>query len=234
MSYKCAIADIPFGGAKGGLLIDPGNYTEAQLREIVRQFSMELARRDFINPATNVPAPDLGTSSREMAWIADTYKTLFPDDLNRDACVTGKPLERGGIPGRTEATGKGVQYALREFFRHPELVADAGLSDGMSSQRIVIQGLGNVGYHTAKLLSEEDEATIVAIIERDGVVVNEDGLNVHDVRQHLVETGGVKDFPGGSYSTQRRGALEMECDILVPAAMESQIHAGNAMQVRAS
>ncbi|MGB5440634.1 MAG: Glu/Leu/Phe/Val dehydrogenase [Gammaproteobacteria bacterium] len=233
MSYKCAIADIPFGGAKGGLLIDPGNYTEAQLREIVHQFSMELARRDFINPATNVPAPDLGTSSREMAWIADTYKTLFPDDLNRDACVTGKPLERGGIPGRTEATGKGVQYALREFFRHPELVADAGLSDGLSSQRIVIQGLGKVGYHTAKFLSEEDEATIVAIIERDGVVVNEAGLNVHDVRQHLAETGGVKDFPGATYSTQGEQALEMDCDILIPAALESQIHADNAMRIQA-
>ncbi len=233
MSYKCAIADIPFGGAKGGLLIDPHNYTEDQLREIVRQFSMELMRRDFINPATNVPAPDLGTSSREMAWIADTYKTLFPDDLNRDACVTGKPPQRGGVPGRTEATGKGVQFALREFFRHPELVAEAGLVDGLSSQRIVIQGLGNVGYHTAKFLSEEDGARIVAVIEHDGVVASEEGLNIHDVRQHLAQTGGLKDFPGGGYSTQGAAALEMDCDILIPAALESQIHADNAMRIQA-
>jgi glutamate dehydrogenase (NAD(P)+) len=232
MSYKCAIADVPFGGAKGGLLINPGNYTEEQLREIVRQFTIELARRDFINPATNVPAPDLGTSAREMAWIADTYKTLFPDDLNRDACVTGKPLERGGVAGRTEATGKGVQYALQEFFRHADLVAGAGLRDGLASQRIVIQGLGNVGYHTAKYLAEEDGCSIVAIIEHDGVVVNDNGLNVHDVRQYLAETGGLRGFTGGGYSTQGELALEMECDILIPAALESQIHAGNAMRIQ--
>jgi glutamate dehydrogenase (NAD(P)+) len=232
MSYKCAIADIPFGGAKGGLLINPRNYSEDDLREVVRQFTMELARRDFINPATNVPAPDMGTSAREMAWIADTYKSQYPDDVNRDACVTGKPLNRGGVPGRTEATGKGVQYALQEFFRHTELVAACGLADGLGSQRIVIQGLGNVGYHAAKYLSEEDGASIIAIIEHDGVVVNEDGLNVHDVRQHLAETGGVKDFPGGSYSPQGEQALEMDCDILIPAALESQIHAHNAMRIQ--
>ena len=233
MSYKCAIADIPFGGAKGGLLITPGNYSEDELREIVRQFTMELARRDFIKPATNVPAPDMGTSAREMAWIADTYKSLYPDDVNRDACVTGKPPNRGGVPGRTEATGKGVQYALQEFFRHTELVTATGLSDGLGSQRIVIQGLGNVGYHAAKFLSEEDGAKIIAIIEHDGVLVNEDGLNVHDVRQHLAETGGVKGFSGGSYSPQGEQALEMDCDILIPAALESQIHAGNAMRIQA-
>jgi glutamate dehydrogenase (NAD(P)+) len=234
MSYKCAIADIPFGGAKGGLLVNPANYTEDQLRDIVHQFSIELARRDFINPATNVPAPDFGTSAREMAWIADAYKTLFPDDVNRDACVTGKPLDRGGVPGRTEATGKGVQYALQEFFRHADLVASAGLSDGLASQRIVIQGLGNVGYHTAKYLSEEDGVRVVAVIEHDGVVVNEDGLNIHDLRQHLAETGGLKGFPGGQFSTQGEQALEMDCDILIPAALESQIHAGNAMRIQAN
>ena len=234
MSYKCAIADIPFGGAKGGLLVNPANYTEDQLRDIVHQFTIELARRDFINPATNVPAPDFGTSAREMAWIADAYKTLFPDDVNRDACVTGKPLDRGGVPGRTEATGKGVQYALQEFFRHADLVASAGLSDGLASQRIVIQGLGNVGYHTAKYLSEEDGVRVVAVIEHDGVVVNEDGLNIHDLRQHLAETGGLKGFPGGQFSTQGEQALEMDCDILIPAALESQIHAGNAMRIQAN
>ena len=233
MSYKCAIADIPFGGAKGGLLISPGDYTEDQLRAIVQQFTMELARRDFINPATNVPAPDFGSSAREMAWIADTYKSQFPDDVNRDACVTGKPLDRGGVPGRTEATGKGVQFALQEFFRHAELVAEAGLNDGLATQRIVIQGLGNVGYHAAKYLAEEDESRIIAIIEHDGVVVNEDGLNVHAVKQYLAESGGLKGFPGGNYSPQGEQALEMECDILIPAALESQIHAGNAMRIQA-
>lgn len=233
MTYKCAITDIPFGGAKGGLMINPNNYTEDELREITWRFTMELARKDFIHPATNVPAPDIGTSSREMAWIADAYKTVFPEDLNQDACVTGKPVNRGGISGRTEATGKGVQYALQEFFRHPEEVGATGLVDGLSRQRVVIQGLGNVGYHTAKFLSEQDRVTIIAIIERDGVVVNEGGLNVHDVRQYLVENGGLKGFPGGSYNENSVEALELECDILIPAALESQIHAGNAMRVRA-
>jgi glutamate dehydrogenase (NAD(P)+) len=233
MSYKCAIADIPFGGAKGGLLINPYNYKEDELRDITRRFAVELARKDFINPATNVPAPDLGTSAREMVWIADTYKALFPEDVNQDACVTGKPINRGGIAGRTEATGKGVQYALQEFFRHPEAVASAGLQDGLTTQRVVVQGLGKVGYHLAKFLVEEDNITVIAVIEHDGVVINEAGLNIHDVRQHMAETGGVKGFPGGSYSEDRDEALLMECDILIPAALESQIHAGNAMQIQA-
>ncbi len=232
MSYKCAIADIPFGGAKGGLLINPYNYEENELRDITRRFAIELARKDFVNPATNVPAPDLGTSAREMVWIADTYKTLFPEDVNHDACVTGKPINRGGIAGRAEATGKGVQYALQEFFRHPEAVASAGLKDGLTKQRVVVQGLGKVGYHLAKFLVEEDNITVIAIIEHDGVVINEDGLNIHDVRQHMAETGGVKGFAGGRYSADRDEALLMECDILIPAALESQIHAGNAMQIQ--
>jgi glutamate dehydrogenase (NAD(P)+) len=233
MSYKCALADIPFGGAKGGLMIDPRDYEVAELREITRRFAMELARRELLDPATSVAAPDLGTSSREMVWIADAYKTLFPEDVNQDACVTGKSVNRGGISGRTEATGKGVQYALREFFRHPEEAAAAGLSDGLAGQRVVIQGLGNVGYHAAKFLSEEDGVRIIAVIERDGVVVNPDGLVVHDVRQHLAETGGVKGFPGGEFDPNGARALEMECDILVPAAIESQIHADNAMRIQA-
>jgi glutamate dehydrogenase (NAD(P)+) len=233
MTYKCAIADIPFGGAKGGLLINPNNYQEDELRDITRRFTMELARKDFINPATNVPAPDFGTSSREMGWIADAYKVLYPEDVNKDACVTGKTINHGGISGRVEATGKGVQYALQEFFRHSEEVTAAGLRDGLASQRIVVQGLGNVGYHLAKCLSEEDGCTIIAIIERDGVVINEEGLIVHDVRQYMAETGGVKDFPGGEYHENGEEALEMECDILIPAALEGQIHAHNAMRIQA-
>jgi glutamate dehydrogenase (NAD(P)+) len=233
MSYKCAIADIPFGGAKGALMIDPCKYSVDELREITRRFAQELARRDFLDPATNVPAPDMGTSAREMAWIADTYKTLYPEDVNQDACVTGKPVDRGGIPGRVEATGKGVQFALQEFFRHRDEVEKTGLADSLSGQRVVVQGLGNVGYHTAKYLAEEDQVRVTAIIEHDGVVTNEDGLNIHDVRQHLAMTGGVKGFPRGEYSARGSEALEMDCDILIPAAMESQINAGNAMNIQA-
>ena len=233
MTYKCAIADIPFGGAKGGLMIDPRNYTEDELREITRNFTIELARKDFIHPATNVPAPDLGTSAREMAWIADTYQALHPENLNRNACVTGKPMNRGGIAGRTEATGKGIQYALQEFFRHPDALAIAGINGSLSAQRVIFQGLGNVGFHAAKFLSEEDGVKVIAIIERDGVIINEEGLNIHDARQYLAETGGLKGFQDGSFSENGAQALTMECDILIPAALESQIHAGNAMHIQA-
>jgi len=145
MSYKCALADIPFGGAKGGLMIEPSKYNVDEMRNITRAFAFELAGRGFLSPATNVPAPDMGTSSREMAWIADAYKSLFPEDMNYEACVTGKPLNRGGMPGRTEATGKGVQFALQEFFRHPDELGKPGLVDGLTGQRVVLQGLGNVG-----------------------------------------------------------------------------------------
>ncbi len=233
MTYKCAVVDVPFGGSKGALLIDPRRYTRDQLRRITRRFTAELARRGFLSPATNVPAPDMGTGEREMAWIADTYKHLFPEDVNHLACVTGKPVTLGGIRGRKEATGRGVQYALQEFFRHPAAVREAGLKGGLGDQRIVVQGLGNVGYHAAKFLSEEDGARIVAVIERDGAVVNEAGLDVEAVRRHLVEHGGVKGFAGATYVEDGASVLELECDILLPAAMEGAIHAGNAERIRA-
>jgi glutamate dehydrogenase (NAD(P)+) len=232
MSYKCALADVPFGGAKGGLLINPANYSEKELREITHAFGIELARKEYLSPSLSVPAPDMGTSSREMVWIADAYKSMFPEDVNQSACVTGKPLNRGGIQGRTEATGKGVQFALREFFNHAEEVEAAGLTDGLGGQRVVLQGLGNVGYHTAKFLSEEDGVKVIGVIEHDGAVTNPDGLNIHNLRQHLAETHGVKGFVGGDYTENGAQVLEMECDILIPAALESQIHANNAMAIK--
>ena len=232
MSYKCALADVPFGGAKGGLLINPANYTEQELREITHTFGTELARKEYLSPSLSVPAPDMGTSAREMVWIADAYKNMFPEDVNQGACVTGKPLNRGGISGRVEATGKGVQFALREFFRHPDELDATGLNDGLAGQRVVVQGLGNVGYHTAKFLSEEDGVKVIGVIEHDGAVVNPDGLNIHNLRQHLAETRGVKDFAGGDYTENGAQALEMDCDILIPAALECQIHANNAMAIK--
>lgn len=232
MSYKCALADVPFGGAKGGLLLNPANYTQEELREITRAFGTELARKEYLNPSLSVPAPDLGVSSREMVWLADAYKSLFPEDLNQNACVTGKPLNRGGIPGRVEATGKGVQFALREFFRHPDELEAAGLSNGLVGQNVVVQGLGNVGYHTAKFLAEEDGVKVIGVIEHDGAVVNANGLDIHNLRQHLAENLGVKGFADGDYTENGAQALEMECDILIPAAQESQIHANNAMAIK--
>lgn len=233
MTYKCAIVDVPFGGSKGGLYIDPNQYSRDELQMITRRFARELADKGFLSPSTNVPAPDMGTGQREMAWIADTYKHLYPDDINHIACVTGKPVAHGGIRGRTEATGRGVQYALREFFRHPDEIKAANLEGGLGGKRIVVQGLGNVGYHAAKFLSEEDDAKIIAIIEHDGVIINEDGISVQQAYYHKVDTGGVKNFAGASYSPDGAKGLEIECDILIPAAMEGVIHEVNANDIKA-
>ncbi len=233
MTYKCAIVDIPFGGSKGGLQIDPGAYSREDLRRITRRFTMELSRKGFLSPATNVPAPDVGTGEREMAWIADTYKHLHPEDINYMACVTGKPVAMGGIPGRREATGMGVVFALREFFRHSRDVAETGLSGGLGDKRIVIQGLGNVGYHAARVLAKEDNARIIAIIEHDGMITNPSGLAVERVRQHMIAHGGVRDFPDGIFHEDGRAGLEMACDILIPAAMEAQITTDNAPRIDA-
>lgn len=233
MSYKCALVDVPFGGSKGALQIDPCQYDREDLQAITRRYTLELTRKGFLNPATNVPAPDMGTGQREMAWMADTYKHLNPEDINYMACVTGKPVEHGGIRGRVEATGRGVQYALREFFRHKEDVKRANLSGGLGGKRTVIQGLGNVGYHAAKFLSEEDDVKIIAIIERNGVIVNEKGLPVEKVFQYMDEHKTIKGFSDATFDENGARALEMECDILIPAAMEGQITEENAGQIKA-
>ncbi|MFN6978590.1 MAG: Glu/Leu/Phe/Val family dehydrogenase, partial [Gemmobacter sp.] len=233
MTYKCALVETPFGGSKGGLCIDPRKYEEHELEQITRRFAYELIKRDLIHPAQNVPAPDMGTGEREMAWIADQYARMNTTDINARACVTGKPLNAGGIHGRVEATGRGVQYALREFFRHPDDVARARLSGGIEGKRIIVQGLGNVGYHAAKFLSEEDGAKITAIIERDGALIDPAGLNVELVRVWISQMGSVRGFPGATFVEDGASVLEADCDILIPAALEGVIHRGNAERIRA-
>lgn len=232
MTYKCAIVDVPFGGSKGGLLINPNDYSRDEMELITRRFARELVRKGFLSPATNVPAPDMGTGEREMAWIADTYKHLHPEDINYAACVTGKPVHHGGIRGRTEATGRGVVYAIREFFRHHEDVQETGLDGGLGGKRIVLQGLGNVGYHAAKLLHDEDCARIIAIIERDGAIVNENGLPIDRVHNYIIENGTIKGYPDARFIEKGHKALELECDILIPAAMEGQITGTNADNIK--
>ncbi len=233
MTFKCAAVDVPYGGAKGGLRIDPRKYEPRELEAITRRLTIELDKAGYINPSVNVPAPDMGTGAREMGWMATTYRTLHPEDINAEACVTGKPLELGGIRGRVEATGRGVQYALQEFFRHPDDMKRAGLAGGLAGKRIVVQGLGNVGYHAAKFLQEEDDARIIAVIERDGAIVNENGLAIEALKTHLQEQGGVAGFAGGEYLSDGASVLEYPCDILIPAAMEGQITAENALRIQA-
>ncbi|KZY04848.1 MULTISPECIES: Glu/Leu/Phe/Val family dehydrogenase [unclassified Sulfitobacter] len=233
MTYKCALVEAPFGGSKGGLCIDPREYEEHELELITRRFAYELIKRDMINPAQNVPAPDMGTGEREMAWIADQYKRMNTTDINGVACVTGKPINAGGIQGRTEATGRGVQYALHAFFNDEKGMEKAGLTGTLEGKRVVVQGLGNVGYHAAKFLSEEDGCIITTIIERDGALHDPDGLKVEAVHQWIQKHGTVKGFPGVTCEPDGAKLLETECDILIPAALEGVINMGNAKRIQA-
>jgi len=233
MTYKCALVEAPFGGSKGGLCIDPREYDEDELEKITRRFAYELIKRDLINPAQNVPAPDMGTGPREMAIIADQYARMHTTEINARACVTGKPIHAGGIQGRVEATGRGVQYALRDFFRYPEDVAKAGLSGTLDGKRVIVQGLGNVGYHAALFLSTEDGCKITHVIEHDGAVVNEEGLDIAALRDWIMAHGGVTDCPLGQYHKDDARLLEADCDILIPAAMEGVINLHNAAAIKA-
>ena len=231
MTYKCSLVEVPFGGSKGGLVINIRDWTEEELERITRRFTQELAKRDLIHPSQNVPAPDVGTGEREMAWMADEYRKLNPTDLNAWACVTGKPVSKGGIGGRTEATGRGVQYALRAFFDQPNDVKKTGLTPGLRGKRVIIQGLGNVGYHAALFLSNEDGSRITHVIERDGSVVNQKGVNIQKLREHILKNGGVTGFEG--FVQKGSEILEEDADILIPAAMELVIDETNAQRIKA-
>lgn len=234
MSYKCALVDVPFGGSKGGLVIDPKMYNAEIMEKITRRFAFELMKKGYLSPAINVPAPDMGTGGREMGWIASVYKAHHHDDINHMACVTGKPLSLGGIRGRVEATGRGVVFGLREFLRHKKDAKEAKLEGTLGGKTVIVQGLGNVGYHTAKILQEEDGARIIAIIEHDGGIYNPKGLDVEDVAKYReTNKGGVKGYPKAKYVTNGKSLLEETCDILIPAAMEGTITQTNAHHIKA-
>ncbi|MEP2640576.1 Glu/Leu/Phe/Val dehydrogenase [Roseobacter sp.] len=233
MTYKCALVEAPFGGSKGGLCIDPRAWDEHELEQITRRFAYELIKRDLINPSQNVPAPDMGTGEREMAWIADQYKRMHTTDINGNACVTGKPINAGGIAGRVEATGRGVQYALRAFFRDQEGLKKAGISGNLDGKRVIVQGLGNVGYHAAKFLRDEDGSIITGIIERDGALFNPAGLDVEEIRTWIAEHGGLAGYADSNFVKDGAVLLEEDCDILIPAALEGVINLQNADRIKA-
>lgn len=232
MTYKCAMVDVPFGGAKGGVQIDRRNYSEAELERITRRYTFELYRKGFIGPAVDVPAPDYGTSAKEMAWIADTYLALAPTDLNGLGCVTGKPVAQGGVRGRKEATGRGVYFGLREACSDERDMKALGLQAGLEGKTCVVQGLGNVGYYAAKFLVEGG-CKLIGVAEREGSIHCEAGLDLEKVMAHRAETGSILDFPGARNLPDRSSALELECDILVPAALENQITDENCDRIRA-
>jgi glutamate dehydrogenase (NAD(P)+) len=233
MTYKCAIVDVPFGGSKGGVRLRPRDYNAEQLEKVTRRFTAELIAKRFIGPGINVPAPDYGTGEREMAWIADTYDAFHPGDLDNMACVTGKPVGQGGIRGRSAATGRGVVYGLRQIFEYKEDIRKLGFDGTLAGKRVAIQGFGNVGYHAASILSEEDGAKIVAIGEYDGTTYNPNGLDIKKLRAHFDRKKSIQGFPGAKTLPLGTDALEVDCDILIPAALENQITLANANQIKA-
>ncbi len=233
MTYKCAIVDVPFGGAKGGIRISRHNYSEGELERITRRYTAELIAKNFIGPGIDVPAPDYGTGEQEMSWIADTYQAIKHGELNSMACVTGKPLAQGGIRGRKEATGRGVFYGLREACANEEDMKDLGLDTGLTGKTFVMQGLGNVGYHAAKYLIE-DGAVMVGVAEREGAIYAEGGIDLEEVVTFRQENNfkSLEKFPGVQL-IPNRAALELPCDILMPAALENQINDDNASRIKA-
>lgn len=235
MSYKCAIVDVPFGGAKGGVKINPWEYTPYQLEKITRRYTTELVRRNFIGPAIDVPAPDYGTSSREMAWIYDTYRALKDGEIDAAGCVTGKPVHLNGLPGRDEATGRGVYYGIREACNNKEDMKKLGLSVGIAGKTMVVQGLGNVGSHTAKISQMEGDAKIIGVSEVEGAIYNENGIDIFDLLKYREEHKTILNYPKATSfgKDDRRSVLEFECDILVPAALENQITSNNAHLIKA-
>lgn len=232
MTFKCALVDVPFGGAKGGVKINPRTTPVHVLERVTRRYASELIKKNLIGPGMDVPAPDYGTGSREMAWIADTYMTFKYGDTNALGCVTGKPVGQGGIRGRTEATGLGVFYGLRELLLDEPMLKKVGLTSGVAGKRIIVQGLGNVGYYAAHFCQEEG-AIITGIAEREGGIYSEKGLDVAAVFKHRQETGSVLGFPGAKDVVESLDLLEYECDVLIPAALENQIHEGNAANIKA-
>ena len=233
MTFKCALVDVPFGGAKGGLLIDPKKYDEESLERITKKFARELIRRGYLSPARDVPAPDVGTSQREMGWILDAYKSSRPDDINHVACVTGKSVNHGGIKGRLEATGRGVCEALKEFFRHPDEVSKANIGNpNLNDQRIIIQGFGNVGLHSAKSLFATG-AKIIGIAEKDGAIFNKEGINIIELEEYKQGKKTILGFPNTKTIDVSSDLLTYDCDILIPAALENVITLKNVDNIKA-
>jgi len=232
MTYKCAIVNVPFGGAKGGIKIDPKKYSAYELEKITRRYTAELTRKNFIGPGTDVPAPDYGTGEREMSWILDTYASLRPGEIDAAGCVTGKPVTQGGVRGRREATGLGVFFGLREVCSMPDIMKKLGLTTGVESKRVVVQGLGNVGYHTAKFFQDAG-AKVIGLAEYEGAIYNEEGLDIDDVFHNRRKTGTILNFPGAKNFAKNTDALEMDCDILIPAALENVIDGENAPKIKA-
>ena len=221
MTFKNAVIDVPFGGSKGGLKITPSKYDDEDLEKITRRFTEELVKRGLISPSLNVPAPDMGTGKKEMAWIADEYKRLNPQDINAYACVTGKPENMGGVDGRTEATGRGIFYALSSFFNSPD-IKKTSLKGKLSSQSIIIEGLGKVGYYAARALRDHG-CKVIGVIEKKTAFYNQNGLDIDQIDSWIKDTRDPKDYPSQNEIKSREELLSVGCDVFIPAAREGTI-----------
>ncbi len=232
MTYKCAVVDVPFGGAKGGIQLNRNEYTESELERITRRYTYELIQKNYIGPGIDVPAPDFGTSEIEMAWIFDTYLTMSPDKLDAIACVTGKPIKHSGIHGRKEATGRGVVFGLEEVCSYIDDMNQVGFDPGIQGKTVVVQGFGNVGYHASKYLTLT-EAKVIGIAEIDGAIYNPKGLDIDKLSMFRKETGSIRHYPDATLLENPNDIFELECDILIPAALENQITAEIAPRIKA-
>ena len=220
MVYKCAVVDIPYGGGKGGIVIDPREYSEAELERVTRAFATEL--RPFIGPDKDIPAPDVNTGQREMNWIKDTYETL--ENTTAPGVITGKSIDNGGSAGRVEATGRSVMLAAREAFDY--------LDRELAGATVAIQGYGNAGSVAARLI-EDAGATVVAVSDSSGAVVDSAGLDTRAVKEHKRETGAVTGYADATEECSNEELLTMDVDLLVPAALENAIDADLAERVEA-
>ncbi len=232
MTYKCALVGLPFGGAKGGVCVDPKKISDGFRERVTRRYTAELIKKKFIGPAIDVPAPDYGTGEREMGWIADTYRAMNFNELHPYACVTGKPIELHGIPGRREATGLGVCRGIREAVGIEEDMRPLGLQPGLAGKRVIIQGLGNVGLHAAVALVAEG-AVLVGVAEFGGGCFDDAGIDPMALSAHIRANGSTAGYPSSRHFADPAELLEQPCDILVPAALENQITVGNAPRIQA-
>jgi glutamate dehydrogenase (NAD(P)+) len=233
MTYKCATVNVPFGGGKGGIKINPKDYTVEELERITRRYAAELIKKNFIGPGTDVPAPDYGSGEREMGWILDTYCSMRPGEIDAAGCITGKPIAQGGVRGRKEATGLGVFYGIREMCNNADDMKKLGMSTGIEGKRVAVQGLGNVGYHAA-FFFQKNGALVVAVSEMEGTIYNPKGLDVDAVFKCKQETGSILNYKGATKTSKKASdVLEADCDILIPAALENVIDAVNAPKIKA-
>lgn len=237
MTFKLAIADVPFGGAKGGVKIDPRKLSKAELERVTRRYTMELIKKGFIGAAVDCLGPDMGTDEQVMTWIKDTYQNVRGEtDINSEGCCTGKYIRQGGIAGRTESTGLGVYYAIRELLNEKTFMSKIGMGEnlGIAGKTFAIQGFGNVGYWAAKFI-EQDGGKVTTIIERDAAIHKADGFNIEHAKQYLREHGSFIGYEDCDESEVKNPTSFMtkECDFLVPAATEKSIHKGNAEHIKA-